>query len=42
MSGEEGKPQFPLTIYITREKLTAAVADVRQFCIFVEAQRTKW
>jgi hypothetical protein len=41
MSGEEDKPQFPLTLDITREKLTGAIADVWQFCKFVEAQRTK-
>ncbi len=42
MSGEAGKPQFLLTLAITREKLTAAIADIRQFCTFVEDQRTKW
>jgi hypothetical protein len=41
-SGQEDKPQFPLTIAVTREKLSAAIVDVRQFCTFVEAQRTKW
>jgi hypothetical protein len=39
MSGEQGKPEFPLILDITSEKLTAAIADVRQFCAFVEAQR---
>lgn len=42
LSGEEGKPEFPLTLYVTREKLTAAIADIRRFCTFVEDQRTKW
>lgn len=41
-SGEEDQPQFPLTIAVTCEKLAAAIGDVRQFCTFVEAQRTKW
>ena len=41
-SGEEDKPQSPLTIDITREKLSAAIADVQQFCAFVEDHRTKW
>lgn len=42
ISGEEGKPQFPLTIDITPTALSAAIADVVHFCTFVEAQRTKW
>jgi hypothetical protein len=42
MSGEDGKPQSPLFLSVTCEKLAAATADVRQFCVFVENQRTKW
>jgi len=42
MSGTKGERQSPLPLYITREKLTAAIAEVRQFCAFVEDQRNKW
>jgi hypothetical protein len=42
MSGPEGKPEFPLTIDVTRENVTAAIADVRDFCVYIESQRTKW
>jgi hypothetical protein len=42
MSGEEGKPQFSLTIDITPTALATAIAEVVRFCTFVEAQRTKW
>ena len=42
MSGEEGRPQFPLTLDIRRGKLTSAIVDVRCFCAFVENQRTNW
>ncbi len=40
--GKDDMPIFPLTINITRENLFAAISDVRQFSIFVEAQRTRW
>jgi hypothetical protein len=40
---EEGdKPEFPIALRVTRENLTAHIEYVRQFCAFVEAQRTKW
>ena len=41
MSEEGGNPEFPSAINITREKLIAAITNVRQFCGFVEAQATK-
>lgn len=40
--GEDGNPLCPVMINVTRKKLMASVEDVRQFCGFVEAQRTKW
>ena len=35
-------PAFPVQLRITRENLMPHVEYVRQFCTFVEAQRTKW
>lgn len=35
------KPEIPLTINVTRDGLATAIEDVRQFCTFVEGQRTQ-
>jgi hypothetical protein len=42
MTGEGSKPEFPVPLKVTRENLAAHIHYVRQFCTFVEAQRTKW
>jgi hypothetical protein len=42
MKDEQGKIEFPVMLRVTRENLTAHIEYVRQFCTFVEAQRTKW
>ena len=42
MTGEEGKPEFPVRLEVTRGNLTANIEYIRQFCTFVDAQRTKW
>ncbi len=34
-------PVHPIFIKITREKLLAAIEDVRQFCGYLEATRTR-
>jgi hypothetical protein len=39
---EGGEPDFPVALKVTHENLTAHIRYVRQFCAFVEAQRTKW
>ena len=41
MKGEKDKPEFPVGLKVTRENLTAHIEYVRQFCAFVEDQRTK-
>jgi hypothetical protein len=40
MTAEDGTPEVPLSLNVTREKLILAVDDVRKFCTFVEARRT--
>lgn len=40
MTGERDKPEFPIALKVTRENLTAHIEYVRQFCKFVEAERT--
>jgi hypothetical protein len=42
MTAEGDKPEFPIRLKVTRENLTVHIEYVRQFCTFVEAQRTKW
>jgi hypothetical protein len=37
---ERDKPEVPIALKVTRENLTAHIEYVRQFCTFVEAQRT--
>jgi len=37
-----GDPAFPAELRVTRENLTDHIEYARQFCTFVEAQRTKW
>jgi len=39
---ENGKPELPVALRVTRENLAAHIEYVRQFCTFVEAQRTAW
>jgi len=39
--GKDGKPGYPVAIHVTRKNLTAHIEYVRQFCVFVEAHRTK-
>ena len=42
MATEDGMPEVPLWLSVTRKRLTEATKDVRDFCAFVEAQRTRW
>ena len=42
LTGGAGEPECSVFLKVTRENLTTHIQYVRQFCTFVEAQRTKW
>jgi hypothetical protein len=42
LTADSADPEFPFSLNVTRDALAEAIKDVRQFCSFVEALRTKW